>query len=119
MAELVWEHQPGLYAELFCGHEARLVPQWFDHFSLEGVSAFKFGAKALALYALSHRDTVSASFFGSAVCDHHAPSLDTVTVRQTGSHSPQQPLQCAAAQTHMIRLQTAAAHCSRIMPSPA
>lgn len=32
---------------------------WFSHFSMDGMSSFKYGAKALAHYVLMHRDVVS------------------------------------------------------------
>ncbi len=32
---------------------------WFSHFSMDGLGSFKYGARALARYALTHRDEVS------------------------------------------------------------
>jgi len=31
---------------------------WFSHFSMSGMTGFKYGAFALAHYALAHRDEV-------------------------------------------------------------
>jgi hypothetical protein len=33
------------------------APLWFGHFSMEGTRGFKHGAKALATYAMAHRDS--------------------------------------------------------------
>ena len=40
------------------GSDLRIM-LWFSHFSMDGMGHFKFGAYALAHYALAHREEVS------------------------------------------------------------
>ena len=40
------------------GSDLRIM-LWFSHFSMNGMSAFKYGAFALAHYTLAYRDEVS------------------------------------------------------------
>lgn len=44
------------------GSDLRIM-MWFSHFSMSGMTGFKYGAFALAHYALAHREEVS--------CDTH------------------------------------------------
>lgn len=39
------------------GSDLRIM-MWFGHFSMSGMTGFKYGAFALAHYALAHRDEV-------------------------------------------------------------
>ncbi|KAG2442285.1 hypothetical protein HXX76_002371 [Chlamydomonas incerta] len=51
--------QPQVFVDFFTGPSgARRILLWFSHFSMDGMRAFKFGARALAHYALEHRDEV-------------------------------------------------------------
>ena len=60
VAELILHHRPELYAALFTsdGGERRAL-EWFDHFGADGVEASRFGARALAKFALNNRDQVN------------------------------------------------------------
>lgn len=49
--------EPGLLRDFFEGHPGR-CKRWFGHFSMDGLSGFKHGARALALYSLAHRNEV-------------------------------------------------------------
>ena len=73
VSELALHHMPELYAALFArdGGERRAL-EWFDHFGTDGVEAFRYGAKALAKFALNNRDQVSAS-----APRHQAPFVRT------------------------------------------
>ncbi len=55
----VWRHlrtrQPQLLPDFFTASDAR-IRGWFAHFDMAGISAFQYGAKALANYALAERD---------------------------------------------------------------
>ncbi|KAF5842347.1 hypothetical protein DUNSADRAFT_7661 [Dunaliella salina] len=47
--------QPLLFRDFFVGSDLRIM-MWFSHFSMSGMTGFKYGAFALAHYALAHRD---------------------------------------------------------------
>ncbi|KAL6762766.1 hypothetical protein V8C86DRAFT_2510710 [Haematococcus lacustris] len=49
--------QPSIIQDFFSESDRRIM-LWFSHFSMDGMSSFKYGAKALAHYALMHRDVV-------------------------------------------------------------
>ncbi|KAJ9520968.1 hypothetical protein QJQ45_022712 [Haematococcus lacustris] len=49
--------QPSVIQDFFTESDRRIM-LWFSHFSMDGMSSFKYGAKALAHYALMHRDVV-------------------------------------------------------------
>ncbi|KXZ44258.1 hypothetical protein GPECTOR_70g489 [Gonium pectorale] len=49
--------QPQVFIDFFQGPgSGRRIALWFSHFSMEGMRAFKYGAWALAHYALAHRE---------------------------------------------------------------
>ena len=58
VALLLWKHSPESYAELFSADKKGCIQQWFSHFTSTGKSDFLFGARALASYAISHREEV-------------------------------------------------------------
>lgn len=58
IALFLWRHSPQSYAELFTADSKGCIQQWFDHFSSTGKTDFLFGAKALASFAISHREEV-------------------------------------------------------------
>ena len=60
MALILWRQHPQSYAELFKGDRGGCIQQWFDHFGSAGNTAFQFGAKALADFAIAHREEVFA-----------------------------------------------------------
>ncbi|KAJ9520790.1 hypothetical protein QJQ45_013967 [Haematococcus lacustris] len=49
--------QPSVIQDFFAESDRRIM-LWFSHFSMDGMPSFKYGAKALAHYALMHRDVV-------------------------------------------------------------
>ena len=57
-ALLLWKHSPQSYATLFKADRNSCIQQWFDHFGAAGNTSFLFGAKALASYAVHHREEV-------------------------------------------------------------
>ena len=61
VSELALHYKPELYAALFTsdGGDRRAL-EWFNHFGTDGLEAFRYGAKALARFALNNRDQVRA-----------------------------------------------------------
>jgi hypothetical protein len=49
--------RPEVFRRFFEGSDLR-IKLWFSHFSIDGMSSFKYGAQALARYALQARDEV-------------------------------------------------------------
>ena len=58
VALILWREHPQSYAELFKVDRGGCTQQWFDHFGSAGNAAFQFGAKALADFAIAHREEV-------------------------------------------------------------
>ena len=58
-ALFLWKHSPQSYAALFQADRNGCIQQWFNHFGPAGNTNFRFGAKALAAYAISHREEVN------------------------------------------------------------
>jgi hypothetical protein len=46
-----------VFRRFFAGNSKRIV-QWFAHFSMSGLTAFRYGAAALAQHALANRADV-------------------------------------------------------------